>query len=133
MKAAKTSNPFVGRWRIVEMELWDRADLDLVSPAFVEFDPEGMGEFQFIAVGGRLDCRYGERGGLPAVEFSWEGQDEGDDCLGRGWAIVCEGILEGRWFFHRGDDSWFRATKGSRSATRRSSARRSRARHPTTA
>jgi hypothetical protein len=30
-----------GRWRIVEMELWDRDDLDLVGPVFIEFT-EGM-------------------------------------------------------------------------------------------
>ena len=121
MGTPKTPNPFVGRWHITEMELWDREDLDLVGPAFIEFDREGPGEFQFIAVQGCLDCRVSERGGMPAVEFSWEGQDEGDESLGRGWAILRDGVLEGRWFFHRGDDSWFRATKVSRSATKPSS------------
>ena len=130
MITSKTANPFVGRWRITEMELWDRKDLDLVAPAFIEFDRDGKGEFQFIAVQGCLDCRFSERGGMPAVEFSWEGQDEGDESLGRGWAILCDGKLEGRWFFHRGDDSWFLATKLSRSATKGRSVRRSPARQP---
>lgn len=111
MASSKPANPFIGRWRITEMELWEREDLDLVVPAFIEFDRAGMGEFQFIAVQGCLDCRFGERGGMPAVEFSWEGQDDADDAMGRGWAILRDGTLEGRWFFHRGDDSWFRATK----------------------
>ena len=133
MTTPKTSNPFVGRWRITEMELWDRDDLDLVVPAFIEFDREGMGEFQFIAVQGCLDCRFSERGGMPAVEFSWEGQDDGDDSLGRGWAILRDGKLEGRWLFHRGDDSWFLATKLSRSARKPPSTRRSRASHLTRA
>ncbi|MGH7731073.1 MAG: hypothetical protein ACRENJ_07470, partial [Candidatus Eiseniibacteriota bacterium] len=117
MTPPKTTNPFIGRWRITEMELWGREDLDLVGPAFLEFARDGIGEFQFIAVQGCLDCRVSERGGMPMVEFSWEGQDDGDDSLGRGWAILREGILEGRWYFHRGDDSWFRATKVARSAT----------------
>jgi hypothetical protein len=28
--------PFQGRWRVAEMDLWDRAALDLVAPAFLE-------------------------------------------------------------------------------------------------
>ncbi len=131
MATSRTANPFVGRWRIIEMELWGREDLDLVVPAFIEFDRNGMGEFQFVAVQGWLDCRLGERGGMPAVEFSWEGQDDADASLGRGWAIHRDGKLEGRWFFHRGDDSWFLATKLSRSATKKPSARRARAGHLT--
>ena len=97
------------------MELWDQEALDLVAPAFVEFDGDGMGHFKFIAVQGWLDCRVGERGGMPSVEFSWEGEDDGDDRCGRGWGILRDGQLEGRWFFHRGDDSWFLATKVPRS------------------
>lgn len=32
---SKTSDrrPFIGQWRIINMELWDREDLDLVGPA----------------------------------------------------------------------------------------------------
>jgi hypothetical protein len=26
-----------GKWRIAEMDLWDREALDLVGPAFIEF------------------------------------------------------------------------------------------------
>ena len=107
----KGENPFVGRWRITEMELWDQDALDLVVPAFVEFDRDGMGHFQFIAVQGWLDCRVGQRDGMPSVEFSWEGEDDGDDGCGRGWGILRDRRLEGRWFFHRGDDSSFLATE----------------------
>ncbi len=123
MPKSKASNPLVGRWRITEMELWDRKDLDLVVPAFIEFDDDGMGEFQFIVVQGSLDCRFSERAGLPSVEFSWEGADEGDSALGRGWAMLCDGRLEGRWYFHRGDDSAFVATKGGKGTVRTPSVR----------
>ena len=38
----------IGRWRVVEMELWDRDVLDLVKPAFIEIGKEGG--LGFIAV-----------------------------------------------------------------------------------
>jgi hypothetical protein len=80
-----------GRWRITEAELWDCDALDLVAPAFIEFVEDGSsGSFGFIAVQGEMDCREVERGGRPGVEFSWEGNDEGDPASGRGWAVLEE-------------------------------------------
>lgn len=99
-----------GSWRITEMDLWDRADIDLVAPAFIEFRGARDGRFGFIAVEGQLDCRHGSLGGRPLVEFTWDGWDEGDQVGGRGWAALEEdGSLRGRIFFHLGDDSGFRA------------------------
>jgi hypothetical protein len=102
----------VGRWRIVETELWDPDALDLVAPAFIELEEDGLGSFGFIAVQGELDCREVIRDGRPGVEFSWEGNDECDPASGRGWAVL-EGddSLRGRIFFHLGDDSSFRAVR----------------------
>jgi hypothetical protein len=40
-----------------------------------------------------------------------EGQDEMDGALGRGWAFLNGNFLEGRFYFHLGDDSAFRAKK----------------------
>jgi hypothetical protein len=51
----------VGRWRMVEMDLWDRDAIDLLGPAFIEFRPDSTGSFRFIAVEGYLDCRHDER------------------------------------------------------------------------
>lgn len=100
----------VGRWRIVEMELWDVEAIDLVGPGFIEFGSSGQGEFRFIVVHGFLDVRYDDSGDAPRAEFSWEGDDEGDPRSGRGWAAVAaDGSLSGRIFFHNGDDSSFRA------------------------
>jgi hypothetical protein len=63
-------------------------------------------------VHGWLDCRFAERNDRPAVEFSWEGEDEGDQRCGRGWAmLMADGKLEGRLFFHMGDDSAFSAVR----------------------
>ncbi len=75
-----------GRWRIVEMDLWDQEAIDLVEPGFIEFAGDGTGELGFIAVRGWMDCRLGERGGRASVEFSWQGDGEGDEVSGRGWS-----------------------------------------------
>ena len=107
-----TPSPILGRWRITEMELWDQEDLDMEVPAFIEFRPDGMGEFQFILVRGWIDYYLVEREGKAGVEWSWEGSDEMDPCSGRGWAVLERpGRLVGRVFFHRGDDSGFSAEK----------------------
>ena len=61
-----------------------------------------------IAVQGSLDCRFE----ADRVEFSWVGDDEGDPANGRGWAEIAEnGKLEGRIYFHLGDDSSFVAKR----------------------
>jgi hypothetical protein len=102
-----------GRWRIKEAELWDCDALNLVAPAFIELaGDESSGSFGFIAVQGEMDCREVKRDGRPGMEFSWEGNDEGDPASGRGWAVLEEdGSLRGRIFFHLGDDSGFTAVR----------------------
>ena len=63
-----------GRWRIVDMELWDLDAIDLLGPAFIELRDEDQGQFRSIAV--------------------------------EGWmTLTPDGSLEGRIFFHMGDDS----------------------------
>src|SRR6266545_3715604 len=47
----------IGRWRIVEMDLWDLEAIDLVGPGFIEFGKDVTGGFGFIAVPGELDAR----------------------------------------------------------------------------
>ncbi|MCK9894423.1 hypothetical protein [Frankia sp. AgB32] len=99
-----------GRWRIVAMDLWDQEAIDLVRPGFIAFTGKGTGEFGFIAVRGEMDCHFTQRDGRPFVEFSWVGSDEGDEVSGRGWVeLGKDGALTGHLFFHRGDDSGFRA------------------------
>jgi hypothetical protein len=100
----------VGRWWIEAMDLWDRDAIDLVEPGFIEFGADGTGQFGFIAVRGWLDCHTEDRDGRPRVEFSWQGDDEGDDVCGCGWAALGDdGTLDGHLFFHLGDDSGFHA------------------------
>jgi hypothetical protein len=112
--AASSVAGLIGRWRIVEMSDYDSDDIDLIEPGFVEFDEDGMGEFGFVAASGQIDYRETERDGRVAVEFTWEGVDEGDSVSGRGWAVLLdETQVEGRLFFHLGDDSSFRAERMS--------------------
>ena len=114
MPAARTPERFVGYWRITEMAEWDAEYLDLVVVAFIEFDREQMGQFQFGTVRGWLDCRFGERDGGPLVEFSWEGENDNDPGCGRGWGGLRGDRLEGRLYIHRGDDSAFVASRSAR-------------------
>lgn len=94
------------------MELWAHDDVDLVAPGFIEFEPDHMGSLGFIAVQAGIDWRESPRDGRPRVEFSFDGFDEGDSAVGRGWAAVEEdGTLRGHLFFHLGDGSGFRAER----------------------
>jgi len=58
-----------------------------------------------------MDYRIEKTGEIERLEFSWEGQDENDVAIGRGWAIIQNDQLEGRIYFHLGDDSWFKAKR----------------------
>jgi hypothetical protein len=99
--------PFQGRWRIVEMDLWDNEAIDLLGPASLEIDGPN-GTMRFIAVMASLDIRYEGRRGGPVAEFSWHGADEGDPASGRGWfSPGTAGRLVGHIYFHNGDDSGF--------------------------
>lgn len=103
---------FAGRWRIVEMELWDKDAIDLLGPGFIEIRDDDQGSFRFIAVEATIDIRDVERDGRVGIEFSWEGSNEFDPASGRGWATLSpDGSLEGRIFFHMGDDSSFVAVR----------------------
>lgn len=102
---------FLGNWRIIETELWEREDLNMVAPATLSLNPKGVGQIAFIAIEAQLDYRVVMRDGLPGVEFSFQGFDEGDEVTGRGWAILQGEQLRGRLFFHQGDDSSFVARR----------------------
>ena len=39
----------IGRWQIVEMDLWDRDAIDVLGPAFVETGADGTGSFRFVS------------------------------------------------------------------------------------
>ena len=51
----------LGRWRIVEADLWDHGYLDLVEPAYMTFAKNGRGEFAFGVVNATMELGYGQR------------------------------------------------------------------------
>jgi hypothetical protein len=75
----------IGRWRIVEADLWDRDYLDMVEPAYLEIGGDGWAEFAFgcVTAGGELE--YSQT----IVFFRWSGFDEGDEISGDGYRPSC--------------------------------------------
>jgi hypothetical protein len=109
---AKVLPDILGRWRIVEMDGRDPNDAKYDVPAFIEFEPDGGGEFQFAYVQGYIDHRLVEREGRPAVEWTWHGNDEMDEVSGRGWAVLHpDRSLRGMFFIHQGGETDFVAKK----------------------
>jgi hypothetical protein len=110
-KKLKTTNRIIGRWRIVSMSAWDKDFIDEKEEGYIEFKDKGWGEFHFGYVLGQMDCRLTTRDGVPAVEWTWDGNDEMDAAQGRGWAVMKGDELHGMIFFHGSDDSEFVAKK----------------------
>jgi hypothetical protein len=110
----KRTNPFLGKWQILEMEMWDRDYIDLIVPGHITFEDEGDGSFQFGTVKGWLDCRIEGAGDERRIEFSWEGFSDTDPGCGRGWAIIRDDELHRRLYIHAGDDSSFRARRSEK-------------------
>jgi hypothetical protein len=107
----KPKSAFAGRWRIVSMSAWDEAFIDEEEEGYFEFDQKGNGQFHFGYVHGHMDGRLTTRDGEPAIEWTWDGNDEMDPAQGRGWAVVKGDELHGMIVFHGGDDSEFVAKK----------------------
>lgn len=111
---AVTGKTLRGKWRIIEMDLWDAEAIELLGPAFIEFNGR-TGSFRFIAVECSMDVRSPAERTKHDAEFSFEGFDDCDTTSGRGWASLAEdGSLTGRIYFHMGDDSGFRAVPAKR-------------------
>ena len=75
----KTPVSYIGKWRIVEMDEWDQAFVDLVMPGHVTIRKDGTGSFQFGAVEGEMDCHFQRTDTHEKIDFTWEGFDEGDE------------------------------------------------------
>ena len=105
----KDKATYIGKWRIIEMEMWDQDYIDLIIPGYFSFDKDDLGDFKFGSVKGQIDYRIEKIGDVERLEFSWEGQSEKDPASGRGWAVINGDDLEGRIYIHLSDDSWFKA------------------------
>lgn len=90
-----------GRWRIVAMPGYVEDYPDMVEPAYILFETDGLGAFAFGCVTGRI---FGAGEG-DAVAFSWDGNDEMDEVQGDGRAeFQPDGSLKGTICFHGGDE-----------------------------
>ena len=93
------------------MEMWDQDFIDMETKGHFLFEKDQLGSFQFGLVQGQIDYRIEKMGEVERLEFSWAGQDENDAASGRGWALINNDHLDGRFYFHLGDDSWFKAER----------------------
>lgn len=71
MSAARNCR-LIGRWRIVEADLWGRDYLDLVEAGTITIRANGFGEITFGAMQAGLDLAYS----TSSVSFTWSGCDE---------------------------------------------------------
>jgi hypothetical protein len=100
--ASPASGELIGRWRILEADLWDRDYLDLVEPAYLQIGNDGWAEFAFGAVNATGELEYGPR----IVSFRWNGFDEGDEISGTGSVeLQRDGSIKIALFSDNGDDA----------------------------
>ena len=99
----------IGRWRIIEADLWDRGYLDLVEPAYIAVERGGQGEFAFgVVTASMVDVQYSRR----IVYLAWTGSDEGDEISGTGSAdLQDDGLIEIELSFHNGDEAVLKAKR----------------------
>ena len=103
----------IGRWRILEADIWERDYLDLVEPAMMVIGADGHGAIAFGALQTGLDLAYGRAD----VAFTFVGSDEMDEVRGSGSAELLEdGMLEIELDFDHGDDAILRAEREGSSA-----------------
>jgi hypothetical protein len=103
-----SENPVVGRWRIVDADLWDRDYLDLCGPATLVVQASGHGEIAFGAMQASLDIDYGP----DEIGFTWAGFDEMDEVSGAGSAeLQDDGSLQIGFDYHLGDEAVLKAVR----------------------
>ena len=102
----------IGRWRIVEADIWDRDYLDLCGPATIAITADGYGEIAFGALQASLDIEYSRL----SVGFNWDGSDEGDQVLGDGSAeLLDDGSIEIEFAYRNGDEAVLKAKRDTSS------------------
>ena len=97
----------LGRWRIVEADLWDRTYLDLCGPATLTITAQG-GEIAFGAMQASLAIAYAPH----SIDFRWYGSDKGDQVEGEGSAEwLDDGTLEIEFSYDNGDEAVLKAKR----------------------
>jgi hypothetical protein len=97
----------IGRWRIVEADLWDRGHLDLCGPATLMITAQG-GEIAFGALEAGLEVEYAR----DSIGFRWTGCEEGDEVEGDGTAeLLADGSIEIEFAYRNGDEAVLKAKR----------------------
>lgn len=105
---SSADSQLVGRWRIVEADLWDRDYLDLSGPATLTIGPNGDGEIAFGALEASLEIGSGRS----IVFFNWDGADDMTPVTGEGSAeLMDNGSLEITFSYHNGDEATLKAKR----------------------
>ena len=78
--SAPAACALIGRWRMVEADIWDRDYLDLSGPATMTIGADNHGEIAFGAMQATLQIRYSPS----MVFFTWAGFDDMDEVSGEG-------------------------------------------------
>jgi hypothetical protein len=108
----------IGRWRIVEADIWDHDYLDLCGPATIAITADGHGEIAFGALQASLDIEYSRS----SVGFTWAGFDEMDEVSGDGSAeLNDDGSIEIEFAYHNGDEAVLKAKRDTSSTAARAS------------
>jgi hypothetical protein len=98
----------IGRWRIVEADIWDRAYLNLDGPATFTISGHGHGEINFGALNAGLDIEYSRS----SIGFTWQGFDEMDEVSGDGSAeLLDDGTIQIDFAYHNGDEAVLKAKR----------------------
>lgn len=106
--SAPANCQLIGRWRIVEADIWDRDYLDLCGPATITITRRGQGEIAFGALQAGLDIEYSRS----SIGFTWTGFDEMDEVSGDGSAeLHDDGSIEIEFTYYNGDEAILKAKR----------------------
>jgi hypothetical protein len=98
----------IGRWRIVEADIWDSDHLELCGPAIITITDQGRGKIAFGALQAGLEVEYNRT----SIGFTWEGFDEMDEVSGDGSAeLLDDGSIEIEFAYRNGDEAILKAKR----------------------
>ena len=100
---------FIGKYRITEMEMWDKNYIDMEVPGYIELHKNGTADFQFGLVSGGGQYSYSKDGKY--IDFRWEGNDECDEVSGEFELEINGNKITGTAIFDNGDESELTAIK----------------------
>lgn len=105
---APMGHHLIGRWRIVEANIWEREHLDLVESAIMVIELDCRGAFAFGTLQAGLDLEYSRT----LVFFTWQSLDEGDEVSGsESLELQDDGTIEIELVYHLGDEAILKAER----------------------